>query len=192
MKLQLILLDDLFYRGTGPTGPTGPTSSNILRASYLVLFNNIKSEDGIRVESNERIPISRIELDFSDLITLNDDNTINFNMPGYYKISFTVSAYPVVESAEFDPTRDIVAIGFRQIDTDNTYVGVGQWVFNGEAVELYAQGIVAIPDLTNKYEIVNLSKQPIYLNTPSIDNVASLSYFSNSLLTVIIEYLGLK
>lgn len=25
MKLQLILLDDLFYRGTGPTGPTGPS-----------------------------------------------------------------------------------------------------------------------------------------------------------------------
>lgn len=25
LKLQLILLDDLFYRGTGPTGPTGPT-----------------------------------------------------------------------------------------------------------------------------------------------------------------------
>ena len=24
MKLQLILLDDLFYRGTGPTGATGP------------------------------------------------------------------------------------------------------------------------------------------------------------------------
>ena len=23
MKLQLILLDDLFYRGTGPTGPAG-------------------------------------------------------------------------------------------------------------------------------------------------------------------------
>lgn len=25
MKLQLILLDDLFYRGTGPTGPSGDT-----------------------------------------------------------------------------------------------------------------------------------------------------------------------
>ena len=24
MKLQLILLDDLFYRATGPIGPTGP------------------------------------------------------------------------------------------------------------------------------------------------------------------------
>ena len=27
MKLQLILLNDLFYRGTGPTGPTGPTGA---------------------------------------------------------------------------------------------------------------------------------------------------------------------
>lgn len=27
MKLQLILLDDLFYRGTGPTGPTGPAGA---------------------------------------------------------------------------------------------------------------------------------------------------------------------
>ena len=30
MKLQLILLDDLFYRGTGPIGPiglTGPTGA---------------------------------------------------------------------------------------------------------------------------------------------------------------------
>lgn len=27
MKLQLILLDDLFYRGTGPTGPQGVTGS---------------------------------------------------------------------------------------------------------------------------------------------------------------------
>lgn len=28
MKLQLILLDDLFYRGTGPTGPTGPSGTD--------------------------------------------------------------------------------------------------------------------------------------------------------------------
>ena len=29
MKLQLILLDDLFYRGTGATGETGPTGPAI-------------------------------------------------------------------------------------------------------------------------------------------------------------------
>lgn len=28
MKLQLILLDDLFYRGTGPTGPQGIAGTN--------------------------------------------------------------------------------------------------------------------------------------------------------------------
>lgn len=36
MKLQLILLDDLFYRGTGPAGAPSPTGySSIAFASYL-------------------------------------------------------------------------------------------------------------------------------------------------------------
>ena len=38
MKLQLILLDDLFYRGTGPTGATGPTGPT---DTYDYFFNKI-------------------------------------------------------------------------------------------------------------------------------------------------------
>lgn len=175
----------------GDVGPTGPSGTASFRSAYIVTFNDRTSVDGIKINSNERLPIDRLELDISKLITLDSINkTIKFNETGYYKISFTVSAYPAVNDIEFDPTKDIVSVGFRQIDTDNSYIGVGQWVYNAEPVQLLGQGIIAVADKDLLYELVNLGKYPIYLLTPDINNIASKSYFSNSLITMIIEYLG--
>lgn len=175
----------------GPIGPTGPSGTANFRSAYIVTFNDGTSIDGIEVESNKRLPIDRVELDISSLVTIDSINkTIKFNELGYYKISFTVSAYPAVNDVDFDPTKDIVSIGFREINTDNSYIGVGQWVYNAEPVQLLGQGIIAVIDKENLYELVNLGKYPIYLLTPDIRNIESKSYFSNSLITMIIEYLG--
>lgn len=173
----------------GPKGDKG--DFDLIRSAYLVTFNSTKTFDGIKVDSNKSIPIDRVELDVGSLITFDkDNNLIKFNTPGFYKISFTVSAYPAVKSVDFDPETDIVSVGFKLKDTDNAYVGVGQWVYNGEPVELYAQGILAVTNTNDNYELVNLGKSAIYLQTPSIDNITSTSYFSNSLVTILIEYLG--
>lgn len=174
-----------------PRGPTGPAGPSLLKSSYIVTYNDNTKEDGISVASGERIPLGRIELDATNLVELNkEDKTISFSTIGYYKIFFTISAYPKVNTPDFDPTKDIVSVGFRLTNTDDVYVGVGQWVFNGEAVELVAQGIISVPNPNDKYELVNLSKETIYLNTPDIKNIASISYFSNPLVTMVIEYLG--
>lgn len=176
---------------TGPKGDKGDPATGVQRSTYLVTFNNSKFPDGVPVESNRNLPIERIELDVDNLITLDTtNNLIKFNIHGYYKITFTVSAYPFVNSVDFDPTTDIVSLGFRETGTDNVYVGVGQWVYNGEAIELYAQGIIAVADINKTYELANLSKQTIYLSTPDIANIASHSFFSNPLITILIEYLG--
>lgn len=175
----------------GDIGPTGPSGVNFSRAAYIVTFNDGTSVDGIKIESNERIPIDRMELDVSNLITLDSTNkTIKFNETGYYKITFTVSAYPAVNDIEFDPTKDIVSVGFRQINTDNAYIGVSQFVYNAEPVQLLGQGIIAVIDKEITYELANLGKYPIYLLTPDIANIATTSYFSNPLVTIVIEYLG--
>lgn len=177
----------------GPTGPKGDTGTSLIKAAYIVTFNNGTSSDGIAISSNSRIPLYRKEIDTANIVDLDSNqNTIKFNEPGYYKISFTVSAYPLVKELDFNPDNDIVSIGFRESNTQNTYVGVGEWVFNGEAVELYAQGIVSIIDTNKQYELANLSKNIIFLNTPDIRNIVTSSYFSNSLVTLIIEYLGIK
>lgn len=175
----------------GPTGPTGPTGPSLLRSAYMVTYNDGTSADGIPVPSLARLPIDRMELDVSNLVTLDTtEETIKFSIPGYYKVYFSISAYPKIKGIDFDPKNDIVSVGFRMIDTDNVYVGIGEWVYNGEAVQLSASGVIAVTDTNALYELVNLSKQTIYLNSPDLNDIASTSYFSNPLVTIVIDYLG--
>lgn len=172
----------------GPIGQDGPTR---IKSAYIVTFNDGTFKDGIPVASSSTLPLDRVELDTNTIITLNQaTSTIKFNEIGTYKITFTVSAYPEVTGIDFDPTKDYVSIGFRQSQTEQIYIGVGEWVFNGEAQELYAQGIISVIDTTDTYELANLGKYTIFLNTPSIENIESISYFSNPLITIVIEYLG--
>ena len=91
---------------------------------------------------------------------------------------------------EIDPTTDIVFVGLRQNNTDNIYVGVGEWVYNGEPVELHAHGIVAVTDTNTLYELANLGNSTIYLSTPDIRDLSTKSYFANPLVTLVVTYLG--
>ena len=174
-----------------PKGPIGPAGPTLLRSAYLVTFNADKSDTGVPVESEARLPINRLELDVSNLLELDEkEGLIKFNVTGYYRIYFTVSAYPSVNDVEFDPTKDIVSVGFKETDTDNVYLGVGEWVYNAEPVELSACGIISVVDTAVTYELSNLGKYKIFLQTPDLANLSSKSYFSNSLVTLVIDYLG--
>ena len=174
---------------TGPTGPTGPAS--YARSAYLVTFNDGTSSDGIPVPSNERLPIERLELDISNIVTLDsNDDTIQFNVAGYYKITFTVSAYTKETSEEFDPTNDFVTLAFRLVDKDDIFIGVSEWSYYEEVHQIVGQGIISVNDISNAYELINLGPQTIYLNTPDLQYISAISYFTNSLITIVIEYLG--
>lgn len=176
---------------TGPTGATGPTGPTLLHSAYFVTFNDETREDGVPIAAGERLPISRAESDVNNIAQLDTTNkTIKFNKIGYYNITFTVSAYTKQTNADFDPTKDLVALGFRLINTDNVYIGTSEFIYNEEIKQLLAQGIIAVENTDNLYELVNLSKQEIYLNSPDNKNLGTHSYFANSLVTITIKYLG--
>ena len=123
-----------------------------------------------------------MELDVSNLLELDEkEGLIKFNVAGYYRIFFTVSAYPSVNDVEFDPTKDIVSIGFKETNTDNVYLGVGQWVYNAEPVELSACGIIAVVDTAVTYELSNLGKYKIFLRnlTFGVFYIIELRLFSS-------------
>lgn len=90
----------------------------------------------------------------------------------------------------FDPKKDFVALGFRKIDTDNIYIGVSKWIYDGRPAQLLGQGIIAVEDTNNLYELVNVSKRNIKLIASEIENLGTKSYFTNTIVNIVIEYLG--
>lgn len=111
-------------------------------------------------------------------------------MEGYYKITFTVNAYVLHKNNVFDKTTDFVSLGFKKVGTDNIYIGTSQFTTEEIPIQLVGQGIIAINNTTDLYELVNLTDQNIYLDSPDLPNISSTSYFTNPLLTIVIEYLG--
>lgn len=175
----------------GPTGPTGPAGPNISRSAYIVTFSDSTAPDGIAVPSNDRLPIGRVELDLTNLVTIDEsEETIQFNTAGYYRVSIIISAYCKKTDTDFDPDNDFISIGFRKIDTDNVYIGASEWSYDEIAKQVVAHGIITVENPKNLYELVNVSKQTIYLHNPDLKNIQSSSYFTNSILTIVIDYLG--
>lgn len=176
---------------TGAQGPQGEPGPDEIKTAYLVTFNNGTTFEGIPVNSGERLPIDRAELNSKNIVTLDTgEELIKFNKIGYYKVTFIISARVLPANTDFDENKDFVTIGLRLVGTDNIYIGGSKWVYNEEYAQLVGQGIVAIDDISNEYELVNLSAQTIYLNTPDIKNIASISYFTNPIVNIIIEFLG--
>ena len=130
-------------------------------------------------------------MDISDIVTLDTkEEVIQFNVEGYYKIAITVLAYVKQENTDFDSTKDFVSFDFRLVDIENLFIGASEWIYYEESKQIVAQGIIAVEDISNAYELVNLSPQTIYLHGPSLGDIGATSYFANSLITIVIEYLG--
>ena len=168
--------------------PKGDANNFLINTAYITTFEDNYHEEGLEIKENGRVPLTRIELDTSDTCTLNN-NTIKFNKDGYYKVAFVVRSY-VKTTNPFDASKDFVSLGFRENNTDNVYIGGSDFITDSTSKEIYAHGILSIADPNKLYELVNLSKRSIYLKTPDLKNINSNSYFVNSPVSMIIEYLG--
>ena len=175
----------------GVTGPTGPAGPELLRAAYIVTFNDGTAAQGVVVPENERFPLDRSELDISNLVTLDsNDEILKFNVAGYYKMTINIYGYIKLTNAQFNPATDFMSIGFRQIGTDNVYIGASKWCYDEEVDQLTAQGILSVNNPANLYEVVNLGKKSICLDSPDLKNINTNSYFVNPFVNIVIEYLG--
>ncbi len=179
----------------GPTGPTGPTGADgesgikEIESAYIVRFND-NNPNGFEVPYNGRIPLDRIDIDNTKITELTTQNTLKFKKAGTYKVDFMVSV-KVNQVTSFDPTKDIIAIGFKKVDSPIVYAGGSAWYEYGPTIRIVSQGLFVVGDPSiDEYELVNLSKQSIYLNSPLLENTFSESYFTNPVVTLVITYFG--
>ena len=173
----------------GDIGPTGPQGPSLIETTYIAKFIDTFKAEGIEVKEMENVPLTRKEIDTKNTVTV-ENNTIKFTKIGHFKVSFKVNAYVKKSGADFDASKDFVALGFKPKDSDNIYIGASAFIPDEVSREITADGILAVVDINQEYNLVNLSKQSIYLKTPDLENINSNSYFVNSPVTIIIEYLG--
>lgn len=173
----------------GDIGPTGPQGPNLIEMAYVSTFIDTFTQDGVEIKELESIPLTRKEIDTKNTVTV-ENNTVKFTKAGHYKVSFKVNAYVKKDGNDFDATKDFVALGFKPKDSDNIYIGASVFIPDEITKEITAEGILAVVDTSLEYSIVNLSKKSIYLKTPDLKNINSNSYFVNSPVTIIIEFLG--
>ena len=100
--------------------------------------------------------------------------------------NFSVSA-SYINNTVIVKNKDIVVIGFKKVDESTVYAGGSMWDYNQIPVQLIGQGIVSTVLPNDTFELVNLGKTEIYLDTPTLGEDDSL--FLNTVITMIIQRL---
>lgn len=172
----------------GEKGATGATGTIEAFSSFIISYNNDPNtfpENGIEIQSGERLPLMRLELDNGEPISLdNVENTITFNKTGVYFITFTANAYIPFEASDFNPKTDFVSIAFRQVGDEKILAAANNWSASNVAQNIFGQGMIVITDTQAKYELVNLRERSIFINGADITKTISKSYFSVPMITL--------
>ncbi len=175
----------------GPRGPRGATGPYQIKSAYIVSYPEAGAYyqvDGVKIASGARLPLKRIETNYGNLVSINN-NTITFSEVGVYRITFSTSARAEMTSSIFDLITDFVAIGFREVGGQATLAAGNAWVEHIPQT-IFGQGVFVVSDTNTQYEIVNMQKKPIYIHGCDITETISNSYFTSVLLSVVITKLS--
>lgn len=188
-------IDQGYLQGEkGEKGDKGDTGYGEIKSAYLFTLRSpdfVIYNGGFEVPSRGRLPIlEEREVSLESPITLDKENsTILFKEAGVYEIGFTFSAYTKISQDEFDLNADFVAVGFREVDSDNVIAGVNDWGYNEVPHNISGQGIVKIDDVSKEYELVNLHVRPLFLLAGRKEQTMTSSYMITPLVTVVIKQL---
>lgn len=177
----------------GERGPQGDPAILFIPAALILSYNDSPQTfpaEGKEIKSNGRLPLMRFELDNGGVVLLDkDENTIQINKTGVYKITFSVNAYVKHDAGQFDPATDFVAVAFRQVDTDVIHAAANALTPTECTVNMFGQGLFVVDNTDTKYELVNVQKKSIYINGCNIMNTISQSYFSVPMISIVITKL---
>ncbi len=176
----------------GPRGPQGATGPYQIKSSFILSYSEAGYDypnDGVQINSGARLPLMRVETNYGNLVSINN-NAITFRETGVYSITFTTSGRVQMTHSAFDSGTDFVAIGFRVTNSKQILAAANSWSIEQAPKTLFGQGVFVVADVNQTYEIVNLAKKPIYIYGCDITQTITDSYFASTLLTVIITKLS--
>ncbi len=171
----------------GPQGPTGPTGTNSIPTLFALTFNEEMPKGGVVVNPTDRIPLETEIYDNDKIFYVsNGNNTITIMKAGVYKVYFTVQARATGQTSGLDDSN-VISIGFRRLEDPTVYAGNSVWGNKTTPTTIVGQGIINLTYPNQLFELVNLGRFPIYLQSPDVDTLNTESSFISPLVSIIIE-----
>ncbi len=170
----------------GPQGPQGPQGLPGLQTLPTAIFITTSEDypDGETVKPDYSLPIENSILDDDKLCYLNTINrSITIMKSGTYVIYFTVSAKA---TKSVTPNSNAISVGFTRLQEPTVYAGSAVWGNTNTPSLLVGFGtfIVTTPIW---FELKNLSKYDIILDSPKTDDLDTESFFSSPIVSIVIQ-----
>lgn len=167
----------------GIQGPKGEPGQLEIPTGFFITTNSNASGSGIEVLSGDPLPLEKEITDTNDIFYLSsENNTITFLEAGIYNVSFMVQA----RTNDLQDT-DFISIGFRKRWDNNILAGNSVWANKTTPTLIMGQGIVDLPYPKELFELVNLSKNSIFLQSPDLKNLNTTSDLANPIINITIQ-----
>lgn len=178
---------------TGQTGPVGPQGIQgvpgplEIPTLYVMTSYSDNPSGGIKVDADDRLPLETKVTDNTNSFYVTDrNNTITFLRKGMYRVDFIVQAR-TSDGVSALEASNIISIGFRKIEESTVYAGNSVWGSAQTPTTISGFGIVNLTYPNQLFELVNLGKYPIYLQSPKLDSLGTESSFANPVVTIMIQ-----
>ena len=90
---------------------------------------------------------------------------------------------------DYNVKTDFVSIGFREVDSNNVYIGANDYSPLQTTHNITMIGLLQVADNAIPYEIVNLQKKPLFIIGGEKAQTLTNSYFTTPILTMLIKKL---
>ncbi len=180
----------------GDKGDVGATGTYWIKEVYIATIRDLTMyvpDFGYEVPTGERLPLKRLQTSSNtNIVTLDrDENTIQFNETGTYRVIFTFNGYIDLNGSQFDMNTDYLSVGLRPVGTDEVYIGANDWSFNAVPHNVTGIGLLQVRDINTKYELVNLhANKSLYLLGGDKRSTLTVSYFTAPMVTMLITKLN--
>ncbi len=171
----------------GPQGPQGIPGPLEIPTLYVVSSNEDVPQGGLEIPADERLPLEIMVLDNTkSFFVSNVNKTITFLRKGIYRIDFIVQAHTVDQVSALE-SANIISIGFRKLYESTVYAGNTVWGSKTTPTTIVGHGIVNLTYPNQLFELVNLGKYPIFLQSPKTESLGTDSSFANPIVTIMIQ-----
>ena len=171
----------------GPQGETGskgdPGPLNIPIAFVLTTSEDLEGGSQ-QIESGYNVPLSLKTIDTSSDFYINSqNNTITFFHAGIYRIDYMVVARPSQSGS------NVISLGFKKVGEPTVYAGISVYANSFQSTEIIGQGIINLPYDREWFELTNLGKYPIIIESPLTTSLATESSLVSPVVTIMIQKL---